>query len=204
LRTTRPLAAKMRYAAMKAMTLKPERAGDSLTLAIGPRPNWLGVLGGILVASILWGVGVAPACDGLKVSLRRGGSLGGYILGIIACLVLILVIVYGLLDNLFGTESVTVSPTDLTIRWLICGIMRSQRELPNSTVGTLRYERWPGGRGAGMQNGIRFDCVGETVTFAQNLPESDSYELIDQMRRVYPFPVPNAPEEASSPAVTQS
>jgi hypothetical protein len=49
-----------------------------------------------------------------------------------------------------------------------------------------------------MQNGIRFDCVAETVTFAQNLSEQESYDLIDQMRKVYAFPIPDPPEEESS------
>jgi hypothetical protein len=40
-----------------------------------------------------------------------------------------------------------------------------------------------------MQNGIRFDCVGETVTFAQSLPEGDSHDLINQIRQLYTFPM---------------
>jgi hypothetical protein len=54
-----------------------------------------------------------------------------------------------------------------------------------------------------MQNGIRFDCVGETVTFAQNLSERESHDLINQMRQVYKFTMADPPEEESSPAVTR-
>jgi hypothetical protein len=54
-----------------------------------------------------------------------------------------------------------------------------------------------------MQNGIRFDRVGETITFAQNLPEKESYDLIDQLRQVYAFSIPDPPEEETSPAVTR-
>jgi len=38
-----------------------------------------------------------------------------------------------------------------------------------------------------MQNGIRFDRCGETIAFAQNLSENESYELVQQMRLVCPF-----------------
>lgn len=160
-------------------------------------------MSGFFVILILYGVGISPALKGLKHGIATGGSLGGYILGIIACSVLISLIVYVQLDNFFGSEAITVSPTDLTIQWLVCGTVRSQRELPNSTIEQLRCERWPGPRGTGMQNGIRFECVGETITFAQNLPEEESYELIDQMRQVYQFSIPDPPEEEASPAVVK-
>jgi hypothetical protein len=176
------------------MTVTPERVGDSLRFTIGPRVNWLGVCTAVLLMLIICGVGIAPAFEGLRSAAKTGGSLGGYILGITACSALILLILYGLLLNLFGSEIVIVSSTDLQIESLISGVVRSRREFPNSTVEKLRYERWPGPRGAGMQNGIRFECVSETVTFAQNLPEGASYDLINQMRQVYVFPIADPPE----------
>ncbi len=184
------------------MIIVRERVGDSLRLKVAPSVNWLGVLTGLAVILILSGVGIAPAFNGLKLAIATRGSLGGYILGITACSVLILIVFYNVLLNLFGSEIVSVSSTDLQIESAICGFVRSQRVFPNSTVERLRYERWPGPRGAGLQHGIRFDCVGETVTFAQNLPETQSYDLIDQMRQVYSFPAPDPPDEESSPAVT--
>lgn len=186
------------------MKLAAERVGNSLKISIGPVVSWLGVLTALLVIMILSGVGLIPAIDGLKRAITTGKSLGGYVLGIAACAGLILFVLYGLLLNLFGSETVTVSPTELQIQWLICGFMRSQQDFPNSTIEKLRYESWPGPRGAGIQNAIRFDCVGETVTFAQNLSEQESYDLIDQMRQVYAFPIADPPdeEEESSPAVT--
>jgi hypothetical protein len=183
------------------MKIVAERFGDSLRTSIGPIVDWLGVLTAVLVIMVLCGGGLIPAFDGLRHNIATGGSLGGYILGIAACAGLILLVLYSLLLNLFGSETVTVSPTDLQVQWLICGFVRSQRDFPNSTIEQLRYERWPGVRGAGMQNGIRFDCVRETVTFAQNLSEQESYDLIVQMRKVYAFPIPDPPEEESSPAV---
>jgi len=56
-----------------------------------------------------------------------------------------------------------------------------------------------------MQHGIRFDCVGETVTFSQAATTAESYDIIDQMRQVYNFPISNSSEtddSDSSPAVT--
>jgi hypothetical protein len=184
------------------MKMVSERVGDELRMTVGPRVNWLGVCTALLLMLILSGAGIVPAVDGLRVAIDTGRSLGGYVLGIIVCSGLILLIVYSLLLNLFGSETITVSSTELQIQWLICGFVRSHRDFPNSTVEKLRYERWAGPRGAGMQNGIRFDCVGETITFAQNLPEEESYDLIDQMRRVYAFPIPDLSEEEPSSAVT--
>ena len=173
-----------------------------MRFAVGPRVNWLGVATAFALILIVTGVGIAPALDGLKLAINTGRNLGGYMLGIAACSALIVLLLYRLLLNLFGSEIVIVSSTNLKIQSLICGFVRSQRDFPNSTVEKLRYERWPGPRGAGMQNGIRFDCVGETVTFAQNLPESESCNLIDQMRQAYAFPILDPHVEESSPAVT--
>jgi hypothetical protein len=184
------------------MRIALERVGNLHRVSIGPRVNWLGVLTALLVVMILCGAGLIPAFGGLKHAITTGKSLGGYVLGIAACAGLILLVLYSLLLNLFESETVAVSPTELQIQWLILGYVRSQREFPNSTVEKLRYESWPGSRGAGMQNGIRFDCVGETITFAQDLSEQESYDLIDQMRQVYAFPIPDPPEEEPSPAVT--
>ena len=192
----------MPYHEASHSTMLRERVGDSLRLTVRPPVNWLGVATAILLIVILSGVGIAPALNGLKLAIDTGRSPGGYLLGIAICSPLILLITYGLLLNLFGSEIVTVSPTDLEIQKLIFGFMRSRRTFPNCTVEKLRYERWPGPRGAGMQSGVLFDCVGETVTFAQNLPQEKSYELIDQMRQIYAFPTPDPPEEDPSPAVT--
>lgn len=168
------------------------------------RTRWLGAFTSVLLILILCGVGLVPAFNGLRHAINTSWSLGGYILGIAACLALILLILYGLLFNLFEIEIITVSPTNLQIESWICGFVQSQRDFPNSTIEKLQYESWPGPRGAGMQNGIRFDCVGETVTFAENLSEKESYDLIDQMRQIYAFPIPDPPEEDEepSPAVT--
>ena len=127
-------------------------------------------------------------------------------LGIAACLALISFVLYAQLLNLFETEIITLRPTDLQISSLILGFVRSKREVPNSTVEKLRYEEWAGsGRGEGMRSAVLFECVGETIAFAQDLPQEDSYDLIDQMRQVYAFPVPDSSEDEveTSPAVVK-
>jgi hypothetical protein len=188
------------------MNIASDGAGDSLKIELGPRVNWLGAATAILLVMILFGVGIIPLFDRLKLAIDAGGGVVGYGLGILIFSCLVLLVSAGLLANLFGSEVITVSPVELRIEWLICGFVRSQRSFPNSTVAKLRYERWTSGaRGDGMHNGIRFDCVGETVTFARDLPLNDSYDLIDQLRRIYAFPVADPPGEEpseSSPAVT--
>jgi hypothetical protein len=180
-----------------------EKVGDSLKITIGPRVRWLGVFTVLALISILSGVGVSPAYSGLKLALNNGGSIGGYIIGIAACAGLILFLLYSLILNLFGSEMITVSSTELELQWLICGFVRSKRSFPNSTVEKLRFEEWAGrARGDGMHSGIRFDCVGETVTFAGDLPEKEAGDLIDQLRKVYAFAIPDPPQDEPSPAVT--
>jgi hypothetical protein len=184
------------------MAIRQERVGDALKLVIGPRVNWLGLLTAFLLLSILFGVGIAPAWDGLNVALETGRSTVGYILGITALSAIVLFVAYGILLNFFGSELIVVSSTNLEIQSSVFGFTRSQRSFPNSTVENLRYEEWPGARGAGMQHGIRFECVGVTVTFAQNATTANSYEILDQMKQVYLFPSADPPDQESSPAVT--
>jgi hypothetical protein len=184
------------------MAIRQERVGDALKLVIGPRVNWLGLLTAFLLLSILWGVGIAPAWDGLRVALQTGRSTLGYILGITALSAIALFVAYSVLRSLFGSELVVVSSTNFEIQSSVFGFTRSQRSFPNSTVENLRYEEWPGARGAGMQHGIRFECVGETVTFAQNATMANSYEILDQMKQVYRFPSADPSDQESSPAVT--
>jgi hypothetical protein len=184
------------------MTIKQENVGGLLRLSIGPKVNWLGLFTALAVILIVSGVGFGPAWEGLVLTFNTGRSPGGFVLGIIACAAIDLFLIYGILLNLAGTELILVSSKDLETRFLICGFVRSQRSFPNSTVEKLRYEQWPGPRGAGMQSAIRFDCVGETVTFARNVTEAESADVIGRMREVYAFPIQEPPEEGSSPAVT--
>ena len=121
------------------VTMTPERFGDSLKFTLGPRVNWLGVSTAVLLITIICGVGIAPAFEGLESAIEAKGSLGGYMLGITACSALILLIFYRLILNLFGSEVVTVSPTDLRIESLIWAFVRSRREFPNSTVDMYRF-----------------------------------------------------------------
>jgi hypothetical protein len=114
------------------MKIVAERFGDSLRTSIGPIVDWLGVLTAVLVIMVLCGAGLIPAFDGLRHNIATGGSLGGYILGIAACAGLILLVLYSLLLNLFGSETVTVSPTDLQVQWPYALSESSQIRLSSS------------------------------------------------------------------------
>ncbi len=175
-----------------------------MTIRIGPRPNWLGVCTAILLMAILLGVGAAPALKGLIVAGATGHSIGGYLLGLIASLGIIVLLIYSVVLQLFEAEQITITPTDLDIRHFLFGVSRSPRSFPNSTVEKLRYEEWwSGARGSPQENGIRFDCVGETLTFAQNADGNESDEIIEKMRQIYKYPVPDPPEEEPAPGVVR-
>jgi hypothetical protein len=110
-----------------SMKITSEKVGDSLKVKLGPRVYWLGAASAILVVLILFGVGIIPAFDRLRLAINSGGSIGGYILGIVFCSGLVLLIFLRLPANLFRTEVVTVSHKELQIEWLVCGYVRSQR-----------------------------------------------------------------------------
>jgi hypothetical protein len=182
--------------------MREEKVGNALKLIVGPTVNWLGLFTGLALLLILWGVGIVPAWQGLRLASTTGQSMLDYIFGIAALSGLSLFVAYCILLNLFGSELIIIDSTDLEIQSLIFGFVRSRRSFPNSTVENLRYEEWPGPRGAGMQNGIRFECVGETVTFALNATRAESADIIEQMQKYYKFPISDPPEEESSPAIT--
>ena len=123
------------------MNTNVDKAGDSLSIRIDPRVNWLGVMTAFLLMLILSGVGLMPALNGLKHAVNTGGTLGGYILGIAVSSFLILLVLYSAVLDLLGSETVTLNATDLQIQHSMLGFVMSQREFPNSTVEMLRCER---------------------------------------------------------------
>jgi hypothetical protein len=50
-----------------------------------------------------------------------------------------------------------------------------------------------------MQNGIRFECVGETVTFALNATRAESADIIEQMQKYYKFLFQILPKKSLPP-----
>jgi hypothetical protein len=185
------------------MTIKLERVGDSLAVSVGPRVNWLGLFTAFLLVLILWGAGIVPAWEGLMRVLHAGQSPLGYILGIIALSGIALFVAYNIVLALFGSELTLINSSDLEIQSRTFGRIRSRRSFPNSTVEKLRYEEWwSGARGTPMEHGIRFECVGETITFARKATTAESHDIIDGMQQLYKFPIVDPPEEESSPAVT--
>ena len=177
------------------MTVKLEWVGDKLSVSIGPRVNWLGLFTAFLLLLILCGAGIAPAWKGLFKALQGGRSPMGFILGIAVLSGIALLVAYGIVVALFGSERVVFTSTDLEIQSSVFGRFRSRRSFPNSTVENLRYEEWwSGARGAPMERGIRFECVGETVTFAGDASMEESQDIIDQMQQFYKFPTVDPPE----------
>jgi hypothetical protein len=184
-----------------AMAIKQEKVNGTLRLCVGPRINWLALFVSLLLLLIIWGAGMEPAFEGFIGALGTTRSIGGYLLGMAALSALSLFLAYGILLNLFGSEVICVTSSELDIQFKTLSWIRSRRSVPNSTVEQLRYEEWPVPR-AGVQHGIRFDCVGETTTFAMSATTSECYAIIDQMRQVYDFSVPDPSEAEPSPAVT--
>lgn len=185
------------------MAVKLEKVRDSLTVSIGPRVNWLGLFTAFALLLILWGAGITPAWEGLTKAIQAGQSPMGFILGITALSGIALFVAYCIVVALFGSEILVVTSTDLEIQSRAFGRIRSRRSFPNSTVEKLRYEKWwSGARGTPMERGIRFECVGETVTFALNATADESHEIVEQMQQLYKFPTVDPPEEEASPAVT--
>jgi hypothetical protein len=185
------------------MSIKTERDGNTLMLRVRSRINWLALIAVPLLLAMMWGIGIEPAWEGLTDGLRTGRSIGGYVLGLPVASAIFLFLLYVLLLELFGAELIVITPADLEIQSLVFGVIRSRRSIPNSTVEKLRYEEWPGPYRDGTDNGLRFECVGETVTFALNAPTEDCHDILDKMLQVYKFPIPDPPEEKLAPGVVR-
>lgn len=184
------------------MTIKSQNESGALIVRVGAQGFSLAVLTALLVEAILWGVGIQPAWKGFRHALHTGQSVGGYILGLIALSGLAAFLAYLLLLTLFQVEVIILTPTDLEIRTSIFGLIRSHRSVPNTTVEKLRYEEWSAGK-AGMQHGLRFECVGETITFAMNATAAECSDILDQMLEAYKFSIPKPAEDEPSPAVVR-
>jgi hypothetical protein len=180
------------------MTLKVETAPCSLRIRVRSRINWLILFSTLLILLIITGVGLIPAWARLATAIHDGGSTGGPILSLLILSAMAIVNIYAAANMLSASELVVLDQTTLEIQKWLFTFKLSKRSFPNSTIENLRYDEWSGGR-SGMQNGIRFECAGETVTFARQATHSDSWDLIDKMSEVYRFPTP---EPERSPAVT--
>ncbi|MFP5236031.1 MAG: hypothetical protein ACLGSD_09010 [Acidobacteriota bacterium] len=173
-----------------------------MIVGIGPRINWLGLFTALLLILIVFGVGISPAWNGLTHAAREGQNPIGYILGLAALSGIVLFVAYNIALAVFGSELIVVTSSDLEIQSRVIGRVRSQRSFPNSTIENLRYEEWwSGARGTPRQQGIRFECVGETVTFARNATTAEAQEILHRMQQLYSFPMVDPPDAESSPAV---
>jgi hypothetical protein len=180
------------------MTLKIKTSANSVRIKVRPRINWLLLFSALLVLLIIICVGLLPASARLEAAIHDGRGIGSPILSLLILSAMAIANMYGVVNMLFASEFVVLDRTTLEIQKRLFSFKLSDRSFPNSTVENLRYDEWGGGR-AGMQNGVRFECAGETVTFARQATATDSWDLIDKMVEVYKFPTP---EPERSPAVT--
>jgi hypothetical protein len=186
------------------MTLKVESAAGTLRIRMRPRINWLILLSTLLVLFIICGAGLSPAWARFEAAQHAGGNIGRPILSLLVLSAMSIGTIYGIANMLFSSELIILNQTTLEIQRSLFSFNLSDRSFPNSTIENLRYDEWSGGR-AGMQNGVRFECVGETVTFARQASDSDSRELIDKMLESYKFPMQDSADTGDterSPAVT--
>jgi hypothetical protein len=183
------------------MTLKVESAAGTLRIRVRPRINWLILFSTLLVLFIICGAGLSPAWARLESTQHAGGNIGGPILSLLVLSAMAIGTIYAIANMLFSSELVVLNQTTLEIQRSLLSINLSDRSFPNSTIENLRYDEWSGGR-AGMQNGVRFECVGETITFARQATHSDSWDLIDKMLEIYKFPMQDSTDTERSPAVT--
>lgn len=182
------------------MTLKIETSPGILRIRVRPRINWLTLFSTLLILFIIFGAGLIPAWARLEAMQHAGGNIGGPILSLLVLSAMAIGTIYATAAMLFSSELVVLNQTTLEIQRSLISFNVSDRNFPNSTIENLRYDEWGGGR-AGMQNGIRFECAGETVTFARQATYSDSWDLIDKMREVYKFPMQGSPDTRHSPAL---
>jgi hypothetical protein len=123
---------------------------------------------------IVFGVGV-----GSNSSLTGAAAMG--IFGVI--------LVFFWAKFWFSRDIITATRSSLQINRALFGFTFSNSEYDNTDVKDLRYEEWAGGK-AGTQNAIRFQYRGLTISFARQVGSADSWDLIDAIVKVYPFPMP--------------
>ena len=152
------------------MALKVQAAADGVEMTIKPRINWLSLFALPSVVFILFGVGIDPALEDLGGhSQPASNGRDGFSIALFGGIAVS--ILFSLVRMVFGSERLTVATRTLEIHSRIFGWSASERSFPNSVVENLRYEEWSGGR-SGIENAIRFECAGETVTFARQLDRS--------------------------------
>ncbi|HWT66521.1 MAG TPA: hypothetical protein VN151_10450 [Terracidiphilus sp.] len=186
------------------MSLKMDKSDGRLQAVMRPGMNWIVVLSAALLLLIVFGAGVSPILTQIQFAVRHGSPLGGLFLRLIVILALGFFPAYGLVSMLFSSELMIVTETDTEIQRRLFAYTTFRQSFPNSTIENLRYDEWSGGK-AGMQNAIRFEAAGKTITFASQLATGDSWDLIDAMCTIYKFPTKEDADDSEperSPAVT--
>ena len=184
------------------MSIKVSKSPENTEITVRPVINWLTLLSTLLVAFIVFGVGLGPMLDRIRARTHDFSDTAGLVTIALIFGAVLLAILYSDAKMAFGFEKIFVSGTELRIDSWLLGLNLSKRSFPNNTVENLRYEEWPGGR-AGTQRAIRFESAGETIDFGRQADTSDCYEVIDQMQKIYKFPSGGPDGEQISPAVTR-
>jgi hypothetical protein len=168
----------------------------ALELEIRPRKSWR-LISNFLVMGI-WSAYLYASLVGFRTRVQIGRSTSEA-LGIVAfALAGAIWASYVLLKALFLKEIVSVDLVRLTIQRKLLLLEFGEAQYDNPSISNLRCEEWSAGHG-GTRTAIRFEHNGQTITFAREAGASASWDLIDRIRTVYPFPTP---EVQRSPAVT--
>ena len=163
------------------------------TLTTSPRKNFL-LMGALTLWLALWGGGLAAVASALlRGELKEAGFfvvfflltwLAGWSLGGGLAL-------YGLLWMGFGSETVVVTPGQLTltrtirghcrVRCYDAGKIRSLRLAEREGATDFLFSLRPFGIGNGL---LAFDCAGKVVTFAEGIDGAAAPGLLAELRAV--------------------
>lgn len=168
----------------------------ALELEIRPRKSWRLIFNFLFTG--MWVVYICASLVGFESRAQIGRSTSEALVMVAFALAGAIWATYVLMKALFYEEIVSVDLIHLTIQGKLLFLVFGEDQYDNPSISNLRYEEWSAGR-SGTRTAIRFEHNGETITFAREAGTSASWDLIDRIRTVYPFPTP---EVQRSPAVT--
>jgi Flp pilus assembly pilin Flp len=175
-------------------------AEDRLDVQVRPKIRWLSLIAAAGLLLVLVSVGVVPALTGVQAALLTGKSFGGFLVGAIAAAIITAVVLYSMLKTFFGTERLLLTATDLEVQSRLFGSVTERLAIPNANVEKLRVEEsWSGEKGTPVERALRFDCAGETITFAAGAERNDAFAILEAMKKLYDFPVAENLKEEPPP-----
>ncbi|WP_420238063.1 hypothetical protein ACOBR2_00195 [Telmatobacter bradus] len=172
------------------MTVRIFAAEDRLDVQIRPRIRWLSLIAAAGLLLVLVSVGVVPALTGVQAALLTGKSFGGFLVGAIAAAIITAVVLYSMLKTFFGTERLLLTATEIEVQSRLFGSVTERFATPNTNVEKLRVEEsWNGEQNTPVERALRFECAGETITFAAGAERDDAFAILEAMKKIYDFPV---------------